>query len=256
LYGEEVGGFPAVAGGEQTAYLVEALVGGEVAADGVLVAGREGILIGGDDHAGGRVEGGGHFVEGDVAVPLGVAGGAIGGDVAEVAAADGELAGGVIADVAVDVGIDEVGAGAGEAGEGGLKLGPVGGAVDVEERELEDAGLGGGPAEGEALVAFADEEGAVAGDPIDELDGALSLDGNQFALAAGLLDAALKEVAAGAVVDLLYIEVLHVVVEIGDAPGDAAVVADDDAGDARQSDARDVDAGSGEAGHVPDAGER
>ena len=58
------------------------------------------------------------------------------------------------------------------------------------------------------------------------------------------------------VVELLDVEVLHVELEVGDAPGDPLVVPHDDARRARQRDARNVQPGRLEMGHVPDAGQR
>ena len=53
----------------------------------------------------------------------------------------------MIADVAVDVGVDEILAGTGEALQGGGEFGPVVRAVDIQKRKL-IAGLGRGPAQG------------------------------------------------------------------------------------------------------------
>ena len=58
----------------------------------------------------------------------------------------------------------------------------------------------------------------------------------------------------------LDVDVLDVGAEVGEAPGDVVVVADDDEGSAGESDAGDVEGGAGggggfEVGLVPDAGD-
>ena len=62
----------------------------------------------------------------------------------------------MIADVAVDVGVDEILAGTGEALQSGGEFGPVARAVEIQKRKL-IAGLGRGPTQGIGM-AFGQRE--------------------------------------------------------------------------------------------------
>src|SRR5215471_819422 len=115
LHGEELVGAPSLARGEEIADLHEAVMGREVAVYRVRIIGGEGILVGCDDQAGRRIEGGGQLVEGNEAIPIVGAGPAFYGNVARVSAALREFPGGMIPDVAVDIGVNEVGTWAEEA---------------------------------------------------------------------------------------------------------------------------------------------
>src|SRR5437879_991512 len=130
----------------------------------------------------------------------------------------------MVADVAIDIRIDEIRARTREPFDGGLELFPILRAIDIDEGKVQHAGLGGGPAQGEALIAFREEDGAVAGDPGIDLDGRAVFDPNDFALGAGLLHLSAEEVTAGAIVELLEVKVLHVEMEISDAPRDPLIV--------------------------------
>ena len=226
----------------------------EVSGDGVLVVSRERILVGGEDAAGGGIIEAGEFSEGDEAFPIELAGGAFDGDIAGTVAADGELARDLKADVALGVGVDEVAGGGGEVFEGGAEFGPVGGAVKGEDGELEGSGDGGGPLQGGLAVADGGD-GAVDGDPLSEFNARGVFDGDEFAVEFGLEDLAFVEIAAGVGVELFEEVVLRIEAEVGDAPGDAGVAADDDAGDAGDGETEDVEAVAAEVNGVPSAGE-
>ena len=76
---------------------------------------------------------------------------------------------------------------------------------------------------------------------------------DDLALPAGLLHLPAEQVAAGALVELLDVQILDVEPQVGDAPGDAPVVSHHNARRARQGDPGDVQAGRLEMRHVPDA---
>ncbi len=234
--------------------LAGAVRGGEIAGDDVLVVGGEGILIRGEDAARGGIVEAGEVSEGDEAMPIELARGAFNGDVSGAIATDGELACYLQADVAVGVRVNEVAGGTGEGFEGSAELGPVGGAIEGEEGELESDGGGRGPLEGGLAVADGGD-GTVYGDPLLELDGRGVFDGDEFAIEFGLEDLPFVEIAAGVGVELFQEVVLGVEAEVGDAPGDAGIPADDDAGDAGDGEAGDVEAVSAQMDSVPDTGE-
>jgi len=146
LYGEHFFGLPPLAGGEQRANLLRAVRRGEVAVHWVSEVFREGILVGRNDHAAGRIVEARQLVEGNVAIPLEVARGAVNRDIAAEIAAPRERAGGVVADVAIDVGVHEIRPGARKARNRSGEFLPVLSAVDVDEGELQHAAFRGGPA--------------------------------------------------------------------------------------------------------------
>ena len=234
--------------------LAGAVRGGEISGDTVFIVGGEGVLVGGEDAAGGGIVEAGEFSEGDEAFPIELAGGAFDGDVARAIAANRQLAGDLEADVAVGVGVDEVAGGAGEEFEGGPEFGPIGRAVEVEEGVMEGEGGGGGPLKSGLAVADGGD-GTVVGDPLFELDGRGVFYGDEFAVKFGLEELAFVEVAAGVGVELFQEVVLGVETEVRDAPSNAGVAADDDAGQARDGEAGDVETTAAEVDGVPDAGE-
>lgn len=245
----------------------------------------EGIGVGGDagvcggEETAGRIDGGGKLVEGDGRGPFvggSVGAGAVGGDGGERrrkqdGAAEGNAADGMVDDVAGVVGGEEVlggaGVGAGRLHESSSRGGGVevsegqGEVVCVVERPAQGDGAGLGGEDGveergvdrtvvcreqikgdSATAANADDFGAVSGGPPLAVGG-LELGGGPGG------------------VEVLDIEVLDVCAEVGEAPGDVVVVADDDVGNAGKRDAGDVKgcrrAGAGvgaEVGGVPDAG--
>ena len=109
--------------------------------------------------------------------------------------------------------------------ERGVKLIPVAGAVDIERGELQRLIAGGDPTHGIVRATVIQKDGSVPRHPQRELGGWLALHGDDVALQASLLDAALKDVAAVFEIDLLAIQILNVEAQVGDAPGDAAIVA-------------------------------
>ncbi len=186
------------------------------------------------------------------------------------AAAEGNLAYGVVADVALIVGVDEVLGGAAEGGEGGGEVGPVGGGVGGEERGGQVGGVVDGPAEGESAPLCWEDAGddgchggAVlgGGDVEDEVLASADVDG-LFLVEDGMPGAVggleLGGIAGAA--GVLDVDVLNLGAEVGEAPGDVSVVADDDEGDAGEGDSGYVELCSGggwglEVGFVPDAGD-
>ncbi len=202
----------------------------------------------------------GSWSKGMVAGPLvggGVGGGAVGRDGGEGGggvdvAANGDAADGVVGDVAVVVGVDEV-EGEAEVGEGGLHGGPVGGGVDGEEVGGEGGGVVEGPveAEGAALVGVeAGDEGGLVGAVLGEGDGegdvGAAADVDDLVLVADGPPGAgggLVLGAGGGAAGVLDVDVLDVGAEVGEAPGDVLVVADDDEGSAGEGDSGGVEGG-------------
>ena len=275
LEGEHVGG------GEVVRWEAEDLPDALVAVGCAPVEGDgEGVVVGGDAGVGcgedavGWIEGLGELVEGDVAGPVlggveGVDGDGADGTGLDEAAAEGDFADGVVADVALVVGVDDVLGGAAEGGEGGEEAGPVGGGVDVEEgggdvgwgRRWSSGGRGLRCSEGRMpemmgvvmlpcwvvgtsrMTSLLPRTWMISCLMEDGVPGAVG--GFVFGGVAG---------AAG----VLDVDVLHVGAEVGEAPGDVVVVADDDEGDAGKGDAGDVEVpvgGGFEVGLVPDAGD-
>src|SRR6266702_991152 len=133
----------------------------------------------------------------------------------------------MVADVALIVGVDEVLGGAADAGDDGCRGAAVLGGGDVEDEVLASAHV-----DGLSLVE-------------DGMPGAVSgLVFGCVASASGVLD----------------VDVLDLGAEVGEAPGDMSVVADDDEGDAGEGDSgyvevRSVRGWGLEVGFVPDAGD-
>ena len=276
---EHVGGGKAVLGGESFVDedLPDALVAvgrGPVERDGV------GIVVGGDagvgcgENAVGRVEGLGKLVEGNVAGPLlrGVervgGDGTDGGGLGE-AAANGNSADGVIADVALVIGKDHVLRRAAPVEEGCVKAGPVRGGVDGEERGSDVGRIVDGPVERERTFfrrVDAGDDGrdqiAVLGSGDVEEDVFVAFDVDDLqSMEEGLPGAGGGLVLGGGTgaAGVLDCDVLHGGAEVGEAPGNVCVVADDDEGGSRKRDAGDMEfAGGGrsfQVGLVPDAGD-
>ena len=185
-------------------------------------------------------------------------------------AAEGDAADGVVADVALVVGVDDVRGGPAEGGEGFEEGGPVGGGVDVEERGRDVGGVVDGPAEGDGSLLGGEDGGDDGGDDV-AVPGGGDVEDDVFAVADVddffLMEECLPVAVGGLVVtaggggaDVLDGDVLDVRAEVGEAPGDVIVVADDDEGDAGERDAGYVEVGAVgvgglEVGLVPDAGD-
>ena len=178
---------------------------------------------------------------------------------------DRDAAGQDVADVAVDVGVDEVLGRRAVGRERGLELLEVRGRLEVEDRLERPVDLGGrGPAEGEerrALEARVDvvEDRAVAGLPHVEDDVRAAGDLDRLGPDRERDRLLAEDVAVGVRrVRLLDEEVLDVRIGVRRAPRDPGVVAEDDAGHARERDAGDVvravraDRPAVEAVHEPD----
>ncbi len=184
----------------------------------------------------------------------------------------------MVADVALVVGVDHV-EGQRFGGEGGGERGPVGGAVDGEGGRAEVGGVVGGPGEGEgALLGDGRAGGRVRGEEAGD-DGGLHVavlgaeDVEDYVFAAADVDGlgvvedgvpgavgGLELARAGGGAGSFYVDVLNVGAEVGEAPGDVVVVADDDEGSSGKCYSGDVEGGSGgswgfEGGLVPDAGD-
>ena len=225
----------------------------EVSIHRIRIIWRKWILIGCDDHPRGWVERSRQLLERYESLPLEIARRAIHRQITQPPLPNRELAGGVVSDVPVHIGIDEIPAGSGESRQCRSEVLPVAGAVDVEKRVLEHAWLGGSPSQAQPLSAASGDQRAVARDPNRELSGIGSLDQNQFPLRARLLRLSAKQVSASSVVHLLDIQILHIELKVGDAPGDPIVVSHYDARSPRQSDAGYIPAGTLQVRHVPDA---
>ena len=234
-----------------------AVAAGPVAGDEVGVVLIDDGVVGGDDIARRWVKEGRQFLVGDRAVPLVFVRPARHGHHALPVAADGHDAGHLIGDVAVYVGVDEVLRWDVPVAQGLAELIDVLGLVD-QQRRLQDArwGSGGRPAHGQDVgLVFehvADDRPVLGlahgqGDILAAVDLDDLLDEGHVAPLAHVL------VLVGVVgVDLLDVEVLHVGADVGDAPGDAVVVADDDAGDAGEAETGHIPAGRVQADLVPD----
>ena len=275
LEGEHVGGGEVLTSGENLPDALVAVGCGPVEGDREwVVVGRDAGVGGGED-SGGRIEGLRELVEGDVAGPLLSRVESVGGDGAEwgrldEAAAKGDLADGVVADVPLIVGVHEVLGGTAEGGEGGGEGGPVGGGVDAEEGWRDVGRVVDGPAERERALLGGKEAGddrggggAVlgGGDVEDDVLASANVDGLL------LMEDGVPGVVGGLVLGgfagasgVLDVDVLDLGSEVGEAPGDVGVVADDDEGNSGERDSGYVEVGSVggwrlEVGFVPDAGD-
>jgi hypothetical protein len=153
------------------------------------------------------------------------------------------------------VGIHEILGWPGETFEGGAELGPVFRAIDAGENELEDSGLGSGPAEGELAVGFIDQDSAMTSDGDQRFQFGAAANQDYFPVLAEAMGLPLEDEEAGGRIDTLDIEILHVEMEIGHAPSDVLVVADDDGRSARDRHAGDVHGWGADVDLIPDAGE-
>src|ERR1044072_212780 len=198
----------------------------------------------------------------DEGLPLALVLRAVVRDAAVAARTDGDEPRAVVADVTVNVGVDEVLRGAAVLFERLLKLIPVARAVQfVEGRELCGRGRESRPAQGVSVRAFAQHDGAVARDRhLVRDDFGISAqqrlaDFYLFAAYLCVAPARGRLVAARVLrVELLTVDVLHVGPEVRQAPSDALVVPDDDAGRTRCRDARDAQTRRAQVNHVPDRG--
>ena len=143
----------------------------------------------------------------------------------------------MIADVSIHIGVHEIRARSGKSGDCLQEPAPVGSAVDLEDRILKNAGLGGHPAQTDRLGAGRREHRTVPGGPDGLLNRSGSLDQNNFPLHARRLGLSAKLIPPRFGVEALDVEILHVVMQVGNAPRNAVVVSDDDSRSARQADA-------------------
>src|SRR5262249_42624690 len=121
--------------------------------------------------------------------------------------------------------------------------------IGVEERGR----LGGCPPQGVTCISFAMDDRAVPGRSDFEMLIRLTLDVNHFVTSLGFgpspLDAVFVRIRW---IEGLDVEVLDIGAVVGESPGDAIVVPDDNQWRARQSESLYVIAGSGEVSLVPD----
>ena len=125
-------------------------------------------------------------------------------------------------------------------------------AVDVEHGVLRETGLGGGPSQADPLPSFSNDHRTVARHQNIRLDPAAAFHGDDFMLLACLLYLAVKKISSRGV-HLLDVQILNVKPQIGNAPGDAPIVAHHHAGHARKADTRDIQPGGVQVSHVPDS---
>src|SRR5690606_8839841 len=241
-------------------------VGGEQ----VRIAGVDDRLVGGDDDPGVGVADGGQLLEGQVVLPVVVGVPAGGGPAAVPLAAHRDPAGRLVADGAGGVGVDEVLRGDLEGARGLAELLEVAGPVEQEDRVGGASGGERGPADGDRVVAFLGGVGGVAvgGDgrvraEVAQLRAQLGV-GQQRAVAGGAhgdlhvlaagdpdgLGAGLQRLRLavddrGVALDPLQVQVHHVGAEVGEAPGDGVVGADDHAGQAGEGEPGDVEGAGG-----------
>ena len=269
-----VGGGGLVQGQQGLTDTLGAESGGELGRNvvGIVVVHR--FVVGGDDVTLGRVDGAGHFLEGDIALPFVVIGPAGDGQAGVLPGADGNFAPAQVADVAVDVGEEEVVGGVHPAAHG------VGQLVAVlrPQHGGDDIGpglgaVGGGVFKGQAVLSggAAGDDGAVASSPGGDLMVVAAPDLDGLLPGVGGTPVAGVEVGPAGIsilvdvghavhpgtgsVKFLDIQVLVVPAEVGDAPGHLVVVAEvGEAGHAGDGQADDVPFGAGDVALVVDVG--
>ena len=229
---------------------------GVVAADDRLVGGDDEPLLG-VEHARQPVER--HVVAG----PVVVGAPALGGHRAVVAGlADRDPAGRLVADVALAVGVHEVLAGHGERRRGRAELVPVAGEVELQDRVRGGRRLQRGPRQRDGVAAGRCALGGVVGlralarprrttGSTSESSGPWAVERTVSSTSSPSRTSITSRrgrqrpqppVVAPAVADhLLQVEVGDVGAEVGEAPGDVGVVADDHAGHPGEGEARDVE---------------
>ena len=163
------------------------------------------------------------MLERNEALPFKISGCTVHGNITLIVLPDGQLAGGVITDVAVNIRVHKVLARSRKPGDGSRKFLPVPGAIDFDKRILKTSRLGRCPAQCPPKVAFG-SDGTVNCNPIDQFNRWSIFHGNQLTLGPRLLHLAPKFVPAGAIVKFLNIQILHVVMQIRQAPPDSVVM--------------------------------
>ncbi|GBD14957.1 hypothetical protein HRbin25_00844 [bacterium HR25] len=218
------------------------------------------LVVGCGQPVGRRVEGGGQLLEGDEALPFVLVGPARHGDDAMPLGPSRDPAGQLVADVAVHIGIQEVEGRGGPVGEGLPELLPVAGPHQPEERPRQVGRLAGDGTQGQGTLLTRDA-GAYHGPVTGHhhlLHHRLGLtpDTELLPQHLGLFPTALVLVAGGVLgVEPLHVEVILVHHGRRDTPGDALVVAYDDAGHARHPHAGHPQARPLQVHLVPEGGE-
>src|SRR6266567_1171779 len=209
--------------------------------------------IGCDYQSGFRIERLRELVKGDVAGPLIVIGVPGNRHFTVALLSKRNSRGHDVSDVAVNVGVDRVLPRAPYALQGFTKFFPVSCFAKPGIAVGEPAWFGGGPAQGVGLVALTNHDRAVAGHGDFEVFIRLSLDANRFVKDLRLCPGAFYAVLIGeGWIESLDVEVLNVCTIVGEAPGDAVVMTDDNHRRPRQRKAFDVPAGCREVNFVPD----
>ncbi len=219
---------------------------------------RHDLVVGGDDVPARRVVFMGQVIERDVAFPVVLVVPSRHRYVAFTLGADGDAAWSVVTDVAVDVGIDKVLRRHDVRAQGAAEIVPVLCVLQTEEglhRRI--VVLERGPAQGQCGGRIAqnvrDERAMPAGTrrPVDRL--VLAFDPNCLADNGQWLPRAVDfDLVGVGRVDALDVEVLHVGTEVGHAPGDVLVMADDDRRQAGQRCAHRVQIAALQTGQIPD----
>ena len=158
-----------------------------------------------------------------------------------------------VSDIALDIRIDRVLARAPHALHGFAEFFPVVRFAQTVVAIGEPTGFRGGPAQCVGLVSLAMNDGAVSRHGNLQVFIRLAFDENSFVDDLRLCPRALYSIRIRrSWIERLDVKVLNVGAVIGEAPGDAIVVADDDHRRSGQGEAFDVPAGCGEMNFVPD----
>ncbi len=217
------------------------------------VAGADDARVGGDDEAALGIESLRKLFERDVAGPFVIVCVAGDGNFAVAFFADGDAGCHEVADVAVDVRVDGVLAGAPDALHDFAKFVPIFRGGEPVVGVAEAAGFEGGPFEGVGFAGFFVNDGAVARDDDFEMFVGLAFDVDGFVEDLGFRPFAVDLIFVGCGgIEFFDVEVLDVGAVVGEAPGDAIVVSDDDERRAGKSETFCVEIGSGEMNFVPD----
>ena len=213
--------------------------------DQVGVVGANDGVVGRGDITGGRVETEGQFIKGNIALPLVFARPARDSIHAVVPVyTNGDVARHLVADIAVYIGVEQVLSGDNELACRGTKIIPVLGAVKFPDRAEDARGFKRRPVYGKGVI-FGHFDSSIFGEGFQPVicgddramlgntDGVFddfaasnfNLLGDNLHIDPLALEFVLVRVFG---VDLLDVEVHHIGANIGEAPGYAVVVADDD----------------------------
>ncbi len=128
----------------------------------------------------------------------------------------------VIPDVARRIGVNEILPRTRESRDGGREFLPIVRAIDIEKRKLKRPRVRRGPAQRVLMVFVAQKNRPVPRDPRRHLNRLRAFHGDRVALQARLLQLASEHVPPVLRIDLFAIQILHIELQIGDAPGNAS----------------------------------